>query len=92
MTLALTVAICGRLCGQIMVAIIFPAEGRTGLQQIAFFPVSMANSVQSAVNPVPIWVATLGIKDRPIGVAPARTISGREVRMIRVRLLRKVRR
>ena len=37
---------------------------------------SISSAVQSAVSPVLRFAATLGMKERPIGVAPARTMAG----------------
>ena len=81
-----TVAICGRLSGQAIVAIVFPPNaGRVmrswlcfcscpGIALIGKSPIS--SFVQSAVRPVLTLAETVGPRSRPIAVAPTNMISG----------------
>ena len=74
-TLCLTVAICGLLFAQRIVAIILPPKAGLVCSNCLEL-LSIASPVQSAVSPVFNSTATLGIKDLPIEVAPHKTISG----------------
>ena len=83
-----TVAICGRLFGQAIVAIVLPPNaGRVMRSWLCFWVSSLpagtvsgklpiSSCVQSAVRPVSTRAEVLGPRSRPIAVAPIRTISG----------------
>ena len=75
MTLWRTVAICGLCRGQTIVAMMFPPKA--GLVCMRS-PVSgsISRAVQSAVRPVFTREATMGMKERPMKVAPASTMDG----------------
>jgi hypothetical protein len=75
MTRGLTVAICGRLFGQRIVAMMLPPKAGLIWRKLRVSS-SMSSDVQSAVSPVLRRAATRGMNDLPIGVAPARIISG----------------
>ena len=74
MTLYLTVAICGRLFGVKICAMMFPPNAGLIWERSVFS--SISRIVQSAVNPVFILAATLGANCLPTVVAPVRIAHG----------------
>ena len=71
-TLYLTVAICGRLFGVRISAMIFPPNaGLICTRSVVDF---ISNIVQSAVNPVLKRAATFGANCLPTGVAPTKIL------------------
>ena len=73
-TLYLTVAICGRLFGVSISAMIFPPNaGLICTRSVVDF---ISNIVQSAVNPVLKRAATFGANCLPTGVAPTKMLVG----------------
>ena len=83
-TPARTVAICGRLYGHAIVAIVLPPNAgrviRSWFGMVSFVMLSVkspiSSTVQSAVRPVATRADTRGPKSRPIAVAPTNIISG----------------
>ena len=81
-----TVAICGRLSGHAIVAIVLPPNaGRVINSWLCFcsFPSTafrgkspISSCVQSAVSPVATLADTVGPKSLPIAVAPTSMMSG----------------